>query len=275
VGSFINFNGSILPSGTLLLTADNRGFRYGDGVFETIRVKDGGILFSLFHFERLLSGTRLLQFDPLPFPDPSKLEADVLELCKRNDHLVSARVRLTVFRGDIEDSLPNYVIQSWPLGPPARGSNVNGLILGVFPDGRKSCDLFANIKSNNYLIYSMAALYARQQLWDDCLVLNSRDRVADSSIANIFYMRNGVIYTPPLSEGCVAGVMRRRLLEILPEKGFKVEERPVTPEDIRSAEGVFLTNAIRGIRWVSRFGEMIYDSKPVQDLEKIVLENLY
>jgi branched-chain amino acid aminotransferase len=161
---------------------------------------------------------------------------------------------LTVFRGEEKDdpAFPNYIIQSWPLDVPA-GLNEKGLSLGMFPGGRKSCDLFSGVKSNNYLLYSMAAAHARQQEWDDSLVLNSQGRIADSSIANLFYVQGGTIYTPPLTEGCVAGVLRRWLLSILPEAGFQVKEQPVTPEELILADEVFLSNAIRGVRWVAAF----------------------
>ena len=275
MSSFIYFNGSFFPSGTALLTADNRGFRYGDGLFETIRVRDGHILLSHYHFDRLMSGVRLLQMGS-PFPDLSSLTDTILELCRKNGHLASARVRLTVFRGEVgqDDARPDHILQSWPLEQPGPGLAPQGLVLGVFPDGRKSCDPFANLKSNNYLIYSMAALYARQGEWDDCLVLNSWGRVADTSIANLFYVRKGIIYTPPLSEGCVGGVMRRRLLEVLPPSDFPIEEKPVTLEDLATAEEVFLTNAIRGIRWVRGWGGRIYGNKVVEALGKIIHEDI-
>ena len=188
---------------------------------------------------------------------------------------MSARVRLTVFRGEAgqDDAAANYIIQSWHL-ERLSALNEKGLILGVFPRGRKSCDPFANIKSNNYLLYSMAAQYARRHGWDDCLVLNSLGRVADSSIANLFYVRGETIYTPSLSEGCVAGVMRQWLIESLPAAGFRVEERPVAPEDLILAEEVFVSNAIRGVRWVRSFGGMTYGNKVVQEIKAVEHEGI-
>ncbi|MDO6429699.1 aminotransferase class IV [Flavitalea sp. BT771] len=272
MSSFIIFNGSFFPSGTPLLTADNQGFRYGDGLFETIRVKEGRILLSDHHFQRLFNGSHLLGLKGLT---PDQLSAAILDLCERNGHAISARVRLTVFRGDAgqEHGAANYIIQSWHLERPSE-LNEKGLILGVFPTGRKSCDAFANIKSNNYLLYSMAGQYAVRHGWDDCLVLNSLGRVADSSIANLFYVQGGTIYTPSLSEGCVAGVMRRWLIESLPAAGFRVEERPVAPEDLILAEEVFVSNAIRGVRWVRSFGGVTYGNGTVRDIKRIEHEGI-
>lgn len=271
MSSFIIFNGSFFPSGSPLLTADNRGFRYGDGLFETIRVKDGRILLSSHHFERLLNGCRLLGLECLT---NDQFASAIPELCKKNGHTLSARVRLTVFRGEMgqSDSELNYIIQSWPLEAAGRESD---LILGVFPKGRKACDSLSHLKSNNYLIYSMAAMYARSHGWDDCLVLNSQERIADSSISNLFYVKGETIYTPPLSEGCVAGVMRRWLLESLPVAGLHVLEKPVAPEDLIMADEVFLTNAVRGVRWVGNFAGTTFGSRVAQTVKKMVDNGFY
>jgi branched-chain amino acid aminotransferase len=256
--NFINFDGAILPSKKAILTADNRSFRYGDGLFETLKVKNGRIGLENYHFERLMAGVRLLGFEPPSTFTPRQLAGEILDLCEKNGHSNLARVRLVVFRGDGGlhdpiDPLPHYIIQSGLLAAGAGEFNKNGLVLDIFPDGRKACDAFSNLKSNNYLVYVMAALHARKNQLDDCLVLNTRDRIADSSIANLFYSKDGKIFTPPLSEGCVAGVMRQCLTDLLPKTGFTLIEKTTTAEDLQNAEGVFLTNAIRGIQWVRSF----------------------
>jgi branched-chain amino acid aminotransferase len=165
----------------------------------------------------------------------------------------------------------SYIIQSWALEMAAI---VQGLALGVFPRGRKSCDGFSHLKSNNYLLYSMAATYARNHGWDDSLVLNSRERIADSSIANLFYVAGNAIYTPPLSEGCVAGVMRGWLIGALPAAGFRVIEKAVAPEDLIMADEVFLSNAIRGVRRVGNFAGTTYGSQVFEAVKKIVDEGI-
>ncbi len=250
---WINFDGQLLRSDTPLFTAANRSFRYGDGLFETMMVRDGGLSLGTYHFDRLFSGMRFLSFREGFTRDA--LETQILALCQKNGNPPRSRVRMAVFRDDGTGPIsatPHYIIESWPLpGEPAL--NDKGLEIDVFPDGRKACDTLSNLKSNNYLLYTLATLYAQKHALDDCLVLNSSDRLADSSIANLFYVSKGQLFTPPLSEGCVAGVMRRHLLHNMPCLGFPVVERPVTSEDLLNAEEVFLTNAIRGIRWVSSF----------------------
>jgi branched-chain amino acid aminotransferase len=277
--TFINFNGKVLSSGSAVLTADNRGFRYGDGLFETMKVERGQLRLEQYHFERLLAGVQLLQFEPSPFFTAEKLAGQILELCKKNGHQALARVRLVVFRGDggLYDPVnhrPNYIIQTWALLPRGSELNENGLVLDVFPDGRKSCDPFANLKSNNYLLYVLAALYARQHRLNDCLVLNSYGRIADSTIANLFYCKRGQIFTPPLTEGGVAGVMRRHLLQLLPGIGLPVQEKETCREDLEDADEVFLTNALKGIKWVRSFGAATYDCRLITSINQQLSTNI-
>ncbi|SRR5258708_5815424 len=266
-----NYNGILYPAGQPVLTADNRGFRYGDGLFETMFVQKGRIRLGEYHFDRLLSGMRLLDFDIPPF-FVEKLTKEVLELYEVNTLSTAspARVRLVVFRGESSflasiDRFPNYIIQSWPLPVVRSGDesavlsrDESGLTIGIFPDGRKACDALSNLKSNNYLLYILAAHYAKKEGLDDCLVLNSQNRLADSTIANLFYIRQGEFYTPPLSEGGVDGVMRRHLLKALPQAGYIVHQQPVYPEDLLAADEIFLTNALKGISGVRSLQGRLY-----------------
>jgi branched-chain amino acid aminotransferase len=279
----MNFDGTVLPAGQSILTADNRGFRYGDGLFETMLVGVGRIRLWPYHFERLLSGMQLLRFESTA-SFTAAIERQILELCAVNNNggageAAYSRVRLTVFRGDGSltdaiDTFPHYIIQSshWPPGPT--GWNTDGLVIDIFADGRKACDAYATLKSNNYLLYSLAAMYGRQQGLDDCLVLNTHERLADSTIANLFYIKDQRLYTPPLSEGCVAGVMRRYLLEALPRAGYSVQEQPVSPEELAGADEVFLTNALRGIRWVRSFRGITYGNQLAATVYEQIIQKM-
>ena len=262
---WINFDGSLLPSGTPFLSAGSRAFRYGDGLFETMLVQNNRIRLWEYHFERLASGLGFLRFSTPPDFTRERLFSEILELCTRNGHKKLSRVRLVVFRGDgaIYDATPSalhYVIESWPLPEKDPEPDPRGLVIDVFPEGRKACDLLANLKSNNYLLYVLAARHAVDHGLDDCLVLNSRETLADTTIANLFYCLEGEWYTPPLSDGCVAGVMRRHLLATMPAAGFPATERTATIQDVLAAEEIFLTNAIRGIRWVAAFRDSRYSN---------------
>ena len=261
--SFINYNGELLPANTPIIAADNRGLRYGDGLFETMRMFNDRIPLWDFHAERFFNGLHKLKFElPDTFTEQFVLE-EIKKLCKKNACLKSSRVRLGVYRGsgslyDHADIQPNFVIQSWEIEPFTKEINSAGLVIDTYPDARKSCDVFANIKSNNFLPYTMAAIFAKENNLHDCLLLNTHERICDSTIANVFVGNNFKFKTPPLSEGCVAGVMRKYILEVLDNSKGSIKEEPINIEDLLEADEVFLTNAVQGIRWVSEFRNKSY-----------------
>lgn len=262
--NFINLNGKVQPAEEPALLVTNRSFRYGDGLFETMKLMNGRILLKEFHFERLYAGMNTLKMDTIFSLKEEKLQKEIYMLCEKNRCEDLARVRFTVFRGNgglyDENQSPGYTIECWPLDTSVNELNANGLVIDIFPDARKSCDVFSNLKSSGGLIYAIAAVNAKENRLNDCLVLNTEGNIADSTIANIFLISNGKVITPALSQGCVAGVMRRHLMEILKSSGKKVEETAVTVEDVLLADEVFLTNAIKGIRWVRQIRDKTYSN---------------
>ena len=267
----------MIPADKAIITADNRGFRYGDGLFETMRLAASRILLEAYHFERLFAGIKQLEFDFPADLTPAGLSSQILELCKENNCQESARVRLAVFRGEgglfeANKRAPNYIIQCRPLDKAYRRFNEQGLVTAVFRDGRKSCDHFSNLKTNNYLLYAMAALHAGKNGLDDCIILNSRERPCESAIGNLYCIRDGIVSTPPLSEGCVAGVMRRRLLSLTGAIPFS--EKVLTIRDLLDADELFLSNAVYGIRWIKYFEGREYVNLETHSLYNRLFEDL-
>lgn len=263
------YNGRIYGNDNDLVSINSRGLRFGDGLFETFKSRNNELQFADDHFERLWKGLNLLQFKiPVHFT-VENLKAQIRELLDRNGHNSMARVRLTVFRGDggLYDEInhvPHYIIQTWPLPEDTGKWLSNGLVLGIYHDVKKNCDVLSNIKHNNFLPYVMAALHAKKQKWNDAVLLNNHDRVCDTTIANIFLVKGGVIYTPSLKEGCIAGIMRKNLLKQFAEDKLSVIEGEITVEDLQNADEVFLSNSIYNIRWVQRIGDKKYDNKYTQ-----------
>lgn len=259
---YICFDGNILPAGKPVLLPDNKSYRYGDGLFETIKMVKGQLpLFDL-HMQRLYKGLRLLEFTLPLFLTPEKLRTDIISLCNKNRCGELARIRVSVSRGEggvyeQENDHLHYLIESWPANPSMNELNQKGLVMGVYPHARKSTDIFSGLKSANYLPYAMAARFARQQQWDDCLLLNTHGNMADTTIANIFLIKNAVFFTPSDGQGAVDGVMRKYLIEKIRSAGWQLEETVITPEQLMEADELFLTNAMQGLRWVGCF-----DNKP-------------
>lgn len=278
--SFVNFNGKLLNEANAKISINNRSFRYGDGCFETIRITNNQIPLWSFHWDRLRAALQTLQFQLPSFFSSEWLQQQILELAIKNQHQHLGRIRLTIFRGDgglydPDNHFSNYLIQSWPLNDVLQASNSNGLVLGLYKDGLKAADALANIKSNNYLLYVMAALHVKQQHWNDALVLNHRGTIADATIANVFVVQDKTIITPPLSDGPVAGTMRRYLLENLPLKGLTVEEKSMLPDDVLSADEVFLTNAAYGMKWVRQFEEKVYSNELTRRIYQQMIQPLF
>lgn len=146
--------------------------------------------------------------------------------------------------------------------------------IDVYQDARKSIDSFSQIKSNNYLPYLMAALYARKHQLDDCLLMNSNGNICEATIANLFVIKGNQVLTPPLSEGCVAGVMRRYLLNNLAGLTFSLQERPLDITDLANSDEVFLTNAVQGIRWVQQYKNCKYGHSKISGIYNSLLRNV-
>jgi branched-chain amino acid aminotransferase len=260
---YFNYNGRFFADSGAVLSKEDRSYRYGDGLFETMKIIKGNILLEEYHFERLFSGLEILKFKTPALFTKQKICEQVKELCKKNSCEESARVRLSVSRGNgglyDYDNKFSYLIECWPL--EQSGFNKNGLIIDIFPDARKSIDVFSNLKSANYLPYVMAAIWAKENKLNDALIQNQHDRICDSTIANVFWVKDDKIFTPPLNEGCVAGVMRKEILELATRNSdHLVQEHILTKETLLQADEVFLTNAIAGIRWVKEFRSKVYNN---------------
>jgi branched-chain amino acid aminotransferase len=276
--SNINFNGKTVAADKPVLLAHNRGYRYGDGLFETMKVINGTIALGEYHFERLFTGMSLLLFDNPALFTAAKLQDEIISLCKNNNCDKLARVRLSVFRGNgglyDADLQTQYIIECWPLAESVNQLNENGLVIDIYPDCRKSCDVFSNLKSANFLLYSMAARYVKRNKLNDCLVLNTGEMIADSTIANVFIIKDNIITTPSLTEGCINGVMRRYLIEKLKEMNYQVEVGRLSFSQLEAANEVFLTNAINGMRWVGRFGKNTYTNSKTQEIYQRIVATI-
>ncbi len=267
------YNGSFYPADAALLTVQNRSFKWGDGVFETMKVWNGRLLLQPLHFERLFTSLKVVGIDSGTFLTPGILVERVLELCLRNGCLSSARIRLAVFRCD--DNSAGYSIEAVPLDERVNQWQENGLTIVLYPFARKSMDAFSNLKSANFLPYVLAQLYANERGADDAVVLNASGYLCDSSRANLFCLRGNNLYTPALHQGCVNGVMRRIVLEEAKQLGFRCRQEEVSEDDLLAADEVFLTNAIQLLRWVKAYKNKTYTCGQTRRLFQAVSATIF
>jgi branched-chain amino acid aminotransferase len=215
-----------------------------------------------YHRERLFSGAAQLYFEMPVLMTADWLQQEVLKVVKSNKAERLCRVRLQLYAagGGLYSNAtrhPSFVIECFPLEEDTLRLNENGLVVGVAEGIAKSNDSLSNLKSCNALVYAMGARQARANHWNDALICNTGGNVIESTIANVFWIKDGRVYTPPLTQGCVAGVMRRHLMQMI----TGVTEKPLTREALNGADEVFLTNAIKKIRWVGMIGDVRYGNE--------------
>lgn len=247
---YINFNGTHYPEEQPVLKAGNRSFKYGDGVFETIRVVRGSIQLQQYHFERLFKALKILNIN-FHLLDSEILSRNIIDLCILNNCLHSARVRLAVYRNLVNEA--EYIIEASELPSEKISLNKEGLSIDIYTSAIKHKDLLSNFKTSNYLPYILASNAAKERNLDDCILLNTDGNICDSSKANIYIVKKNKIITPSADQGCIMGVMRRHIISECIKNQLDLVEQVVTVNDLETAGEVFLSNAIIGINWVKKF----------------------
>lgn len=260
---FINFNGTILPAEQAVMTVANRGFRYGDGLFESMRWMKGELKFAELHSDRIRKGMKILKLEGYSHIDTWFLRETIAELIRRNKTGPNARVRLSIFRdsGGLyspESNKMGYAIEVSRIPETEYISNNRGLIVDVFQDVPKPINILSNLKTSNSLIFVLAGVFKNQHSLDEVLILNQNGFLCEAMSSNIFVVYNGDIYTPALTEGCIAGVMRHVVMKLAKENNINIIEAQINPAVLDLAEEVFVTNASKGIQWVMGYNNKRY-----------------
>jgi branched-chain amino acid aminotransferase len=234
----------------------NRAFIYGDLLFETIKVEHGKPLLARLHYNRLISSARLLRFDTgLTF------ETFIQQIEHHTAGQNRARVRFLLHRNaggfyTPEHNGTGFLIEVFPL-PETRKERLR---IGLYTDQYKPCHELSNLKSGNALVYVMAGIWAKENGFDDAVILNEHGCVCEATSSNIFIVKDEKVYTPALTEGCVDGVMRAHVIAELKQNDYVIHETVLTVEQLEQADAVFLTSAIAGTVGVSAFGSRSYSS---------------
>ncbi|WP_164112519.1 MULTISPECIES: aminotransferase class IV [Sphingobacterium] len=263
---YMNYNGTLVPEEHTIFTANSRAFRYGDGIFETMLYKDGEIRFLDFHIERLQRSMQRLSLEKAGKFDTYFIKASTEELIRKNNMLGQrVRVRLVVFREGNGLYAPDsnsigFVFQVQSLKEPVRDKKT-GLIIDLYTENKKPFSDLSDLKSNNSLIYVLAGLYKKKFDYDDVLILNQEGFLCEALSSNIFVYYEKTLYTPAINQGCIAGVMRRVVMDIAESEGIPVVEAQISPEIMKKADEIFCTNAIQGIQWVMGYKQKRYFNK--------------
>ena len=268
----INFNGDILDQEKFSLTDENRGFKYGDAVFETIKVVNNKVVFWEDHYFRLMASMRMLRMKiPMSFT-LEFLEKEILSLVKANNTSQKSRVRLTIFRKDGGLYTPktneiDFLVEASELNQNIK----NDYKIDIFKDFYNYSGLLSTIKTNNKMLNTLASVFAKENDLDNCVLINEKKGVVEVTNGNIFIVKDNVVKTPATTEGCIKGIVRKKVLEILSKnEEFKVEETSISPFEIQKADEVFITNAIIGIQPVTQYKKKTFKV----DFSKKIAKNL-
>jgi branched-chain amino acid aminotransferase len=262
----ICFNGRYLPSSLPIISAENRSFKWGDGLFETIKVFNGKILLQHYHFDRVFLGLEMLHINCDTSVIQEIISKHIIDLCEQNNCTSLARVRLGMYRND--QNRAEFVIEAKPLSEEYNRWNEDGWTIGIYPHARKQTDALSNLKTSSYLPYVLAGAYAKENHFDESVLLNTSNHICDGSKSNIFLVKQDEILTPALHQGCINGVMRRHLIAELKSSGRIVRQEELTEDDLLHADEIFVTNALIGIRWVKSFKEKTYTAHQTWSIYK-------
>ncbi len=253
---YIILNGHFYETGKALFTSENRAFKYGDGLFETIRCYKTRPLFFEEHYNRLLRGMSVMKMMVSALPGINALSEHIESLIVRNRIFTDARIRLSVFRREgglytPENNNIAWLLESSPLPDKGFHLNENGLRIGTYSGFPKSWNLLSPYKTLNTTPFILAGLYKKENHWDDCLIENQDKKLIESISSNLFWVKNEILFTPSVSSGCVEGIMRGQILSFAREYNIPIKEVPGTKiEELLNAEEVFLTNSVSGVKWV-------------------------
>ncbi len=262
-------NGRLVPESEASIPVDDRSFLYGDGLFETLRVYRGKVFAWERHWERMRSGAGLLGLD-LP------QEQAVLEGFAGLVHeggLSNGVLRLHVSRGSGERGYapPDGGVMRWLVtaadfpGKKRSGGERVGVSAWVVPSG----DTWSRCKSASRLLQVMGARDARRLGVDEVLMLNERGEVVEGSAANFFWVEGGVVCTPALASGALAGVTRGIVMDLARELGMGVWERALTLGELVRVEQVFLTSSLRELSRVKELeGRRLRVGAEIRALER-------
>ncbi|WGD34168.1 aminotransferase class IV [Olleya sp. YS] len=272
----LNFNG-ILQEDKPILSNHNRGYTYGDALFETIKTVHGKLLFFEDHYFRLMASMRIMRMEiPMTFT-MEYFEEEIKKTLDANGLLSqSARVKIQIDRvaGGLylpESNDVNFIISSKKIDSDFYLLNEEKYEVDLYKDHYLAPSLLSTLKTNNKAINVIGSIYAKENKLDNGLLLNTNKSVVEALNGNLFLVKDHVIKTPPLSDGCLKGVLRKQLIDIinlLPD--YSIEEDSISPFELQKADELFITNVIQGIQPITKYRKKEFKN----DVAKMLLQKL-
>ena len=270
-------DGAVVREAELPKAFGNRGFTLGDGVFESMRFTSGHVPFLSLHVQRLHAALEAHGIELDANLEEGALRESIGAWSQTWGAQRDVRIRLTAFRAgggaytrdQCRPGRKRHAHGHRRLALPAKGLDVD-----IYQDMVKHPSPISKFKNVASTVYIQAARHAAARGWGDALVLNPEQRIIESSRSNLFVVSNGVLYTPSLDDGCVGGIMRSVLIRTAIDRGVKIYEAALTPQNLIQADELFLTNAVRGIEWVSSYKTKRYFHALAEKLATWVQEDI-
>ncbi len=264
----ININGTIFEDSKAKLSPLNRGFAYGDAVFETLKINNNKPLFWESHYFRLMASMRILRMEiPMNFT-PEFLEKQIMSLVNSlASNAVSYRAKLTVFRDSEGYYTPDTNAVSFTISVSELDSDIYKIYdhsyeIELFKDYFIAPNLLSTLKTNNKVVNVVGSIFAKENNYNNCLLLNTNKNVIEALNSNVFLVNGTTIKTAPLTDGCLKGIVREKLIEIISKSSeYKLDESSISPFELQKADEIFITNIIQGIVPVTKYRKKTYASE--------------
>lgn len=268
----INFNGTLLESDQITPDLHNRGLHYGDALFETMKVIGRRILFAEAHYFRLMASMRLMRMEIPMHWTPEFFQSEISKTLKGRDSNHAYRVKLIVWRdwgGRYTPTSDGVSFSVFVETLPAIDYHLNQqkFTVDLYKDHFVNSGMLEQLKTNNKLINVLAGIYADENDYDSCLLLNHSKQVVEGLSGNLFLVKDYKIKTPSLQDGCLKGIMRGVILEILAKHpDYVLSQESISPFELQKADELFLTNVINGIQPISQYRKKQFDRKVCEEL---------
>jgi len=269
----VNFNGELLQEEATFLNHQNRGLRYGDALFETFRALNGKLIFWEDHYLRLMASMRMLRMEiPMNFT-MEFLEEQVQDTIAANNlNDGPARVRFSVFRKAGGLYLPQtnhiaFIVEAIALDNPFYILQDGPYEVELFKDFYVNRDMLSTLKTNNKITNVVGSIFAKENGYQNCLLLNNAKQVVEGLNGNIFLIKGNTLKTPPLEDGCLNGIIRKKIIEIVNKlDAYDLQEASISPFELQKADELFLTNSIVGIRPITKYRKKEFAFTVAKDL---------
>lgn len=263
----LNFNGDLVASNSDFLNHENRAFKYGDALEERLRLISGKIPFWEDHYFRLVAGMRILRMKiPMHFT-MEFLKEQILNAIPDDNPEGQFAINLFIFRNDTTNLSHNgikvsFLIEAKPIASPFYEFEERDFEIELFKDHFIASGLLSSVGTSNKVIETLAGVFAAENDYQGCFLLNTDKQIIDSTHGTIFLVKDEAVKTSPIDSGTKNRVLRKKVIEIFQKwEGFSVQEQAISPFELQKADEIFVCDDIDGIISIKKYRKKTFDNK--------------